>query len=421
MVNRREKKTPFKINMKLLRLGGIIFFVLLLIGGVYMWYKRRYSGFIEFYNNYQPALAPGDTLSEIVELSENKSFNVLLLGLDQRESGHIKADAVFIIHFDSISKHFQVFELPSKAKYYWSKKDEYIELANIYALGQLQSPEAGYSIIQDVLESNLAIKIDAYVASDIAGFKQVIKDMGNLSIQNDESFTDNDLESFDLRPDFPSGPLHLSANETVAFVRADENGFYSKSFRHYAVMRSLIESVNVSSLYSPLGTFEDIDEHIYSNIQGASIRHFIKLFANENTFTFDFYQVGIVLSKSPEVEGEVFDPLKFDDFVSSTFDNGEVVREQARIEVYNSTSIPGLASRYTRVLQNMGCDIIRKSNTGTDVSKTMIFAENPELFPLTIAQIKNAFEVDVEVINDSLDFVTTGDLIIVLADDVETI
>ena len=69
----------------------------------------------------------------------------------------------------------------------------------------------------------------------------------------------------------------------------------------------------------------------------------------------------------------------------------------------------------------MGCDIIRMANTGINASKTIIVTENPEKFPLTITKIQESFPTDVEVVQDGLEFVTTGDIIVILAEDVESI
>ena len=417
---RGKKKAP-KLNVKKLSLILVATISVVVAGCVYLWYRKRFGDFVEKYNNYQPVFAPGDLVSEYVGLSEERSFNLLFLGLDQKESGHIKADAVMIVHYDSVSEHFQIFEIPSKTQYYWPEKDDYVELSNVYAIGQLRSPESGFSLVHDLIEYNLAIRTDAYVALDMDGLAHLVGGLGNLRVQNEESFTDNDLQEEDLKSSFNSGYLDLSPKESVAFVRADENGFYAKSSRHYSIIQSLLESLRISDLYEALGTFGEIDSHVFSNLQGDSIRRFVRLLSDESLFTFDYYPLDSVWSNVPGIDESVFDRIKFDDFVASTFDNGEVIREQARIEVYNSTDIPGLASRYTRILQNMGCDIIRKANTGSSVSKTLIFTETPDLFPLTIAQIKKVVGTDVEVKLDSPGFVTTGDLVVILADDVEDI
>lgn len=390
-------------------------------GGAYYVYRNQYNEYLRVYQSYQPAFAPGDIILERANISLDRSFNLLLLGLDQKSGGHIKADAVFIVHYDSTSKHFQLFELPNKVYYHYSPRNTYVELVNIYATGQLKSPESGYSTLQAVIEQNLAIKIDGYFALDLIGFERIVRGLGNVVVQNSGSFLDNDLIEDGVRGEYEKGSLSLNTEDLISFIRADEGGFYEKSNRHYSVIKSLLGNQKPRILVSGIGGFEAIDEHIYSNLEGETFRQFVRRLSSDGSFKFSYYQLDSVLSRSDKLDKDYFDKNKFDDFVTSTFDNGEVVREQARIEIYNSTSISGLASKYKRILQNMGCDIIRMANTGINASKTIIVTENPEKFPLTITKIQESFPTDVEVVQDGFEFVTTGDIIVILAEDVESI
>lgn len=397
---------------------AIVGIILVALISIWFWYKRTYERGVALYKSYVPAFAPGDTVKEYADLSLDNSFNLLLVGLDRKDSGHIKSDAVLLAHYDSLSESFQVIGLPVKTYYYCDFDEKWLRLSDVYAVGQLRTPEQGMVYLRSVVEDALALKLDGYVAADFAAVTTLVDALGKLTVQNEVGFVDNDLGEKGLREEFDQGNLRLTSKETLAYTMADEGGYLSQVGRFYSVLSAAANSYSKPLAYRVFGAFDDIDKHIYSNLAGDAVREILALVEQKNSLVMNTYTPTDIVS-SREINGltlTTFDQGKFDKFIISIFENQEILKEQARIEIYNGTSTGGLASEYSRRVKNFGGDVIRVSNKSGDYESTIIFAPDITKFPKTISRLEAIFP-SAQIIEDYPNFTVTGDITILLAED----
>jgi len=96
--------------------------------------------------------------------------------------------------------------------------------------------------------------------------------------------------------------------------------------------------------------------------------------------------------------------------------DSQMDREQARIEIFNGTNVGGYGARYERLIRNMGGEVIRVMNAPGKSQNTRIFVTDTQKYAYTVSQISRLF-AHAQVIEGRPDFVTTGDVIIVLGMD----
>lgn len=422
---RKVENKNFFIRLSLKgKLRKIVFFCIMLImtlgiiSGVYIWGKKRYESYIIFFSEFRPAFAPGDNRQEYVDLNFNTSFNLLFVGLDIGKSGHIKADAAFLIHFDSTKQVFQIIALPCKSFYFVSEVEDYYQLDNVYAFGQLETPSSGMDIMRTTLEDNLALSIDGYLAMDIEMLKTVLKGLNNIVIQNEHNFTDNELAGMGLRNDFAKGKIRLSSDDALGYIMADEGGFLAQSQRHYTLLNSLGLMLDRQLIFRILGHLKDY-KGLFSNISSESLKNLIN-FGIENKDNIIFHFPGLLAEDRAVNEKivPVFSTMKFDQRISEIFVNQDVKLEQARIEIYNGTSSNGLAGKYSRYITNFGGDITRISSKSGEYDDTLIFTGTPEKYENTLRNLQLIFR-NSKIIENYPDFSVTGDIIIIIGKDSE--
>jgi len=119
-MRRRTRKLKTKRPyVKYIMIGLLV--LATLIVSVYLvnnWFEERYQKYIKVYNEFVPALAPGDTSQAHVKLDTSTSLNLLFLGLDLGESGHIKTDVIYVGHYDSRSQTFSVYPISTNVKFF---------------------------------------------------------------------------------------------------------------------------------------------------------------------------------------------------------------------------------------------------------------------------------------------------------------
>ena len=94
----------------------------------------------------------------------------------------------------------------------------------------------------------------------------------------------------------------------------------------------------------------------------------------------------------------------------------DVKREHGRVEVYNASDVSGLGGFYARLVRNSCCDVLRVGNADGDFKGIRAYVVDPERYANTVRYLQNSIGVDLEVINGRPDFMTTGDVVLIVGD-----
>jgi hypothetical protein len=96
----------------------------------------------------------------------------------------------------------------------------------------------------------------------------------------------------------------------------------------------------------------------------------------------------------------------------------DLERERVRIEVYNGSGIVGKAGIYARKVLNNGLDVVRFGNTPDALERTQIYISNEEEFSNSLKVVEDVFFGRYERLKERPSFMTTGDIVILLGEDI---
>jgi hypothetical protein len=168
-----------------------------------------------------------------------------------------------------------------------------------------------------------------------------------------------------------------------------------KIWRHRDVISSLESNMSVVDLYSFVESFKSVNsDNIFSVV------------VEDNELEEIVNNRGDIVSL---VTGSSWDNV-LKDYLSDDL----VDREQARVEIFNGSQIDGLGSRYQRWIDHLGADVIRVQNAPGRWDNTTVYVTDRDEFRYTLDKIIGLWGNDLNIIEGRPDFITTGDIIVVL-------
>lgn len=401
-LNRSEKKSRMEGTVvsrmrSIVTSKALILFILLLGGSaiIYFGYKfieqqQRELEQIVFSTELQSGMKEEDLVSDY---GGDEVFTLLILDEAPVENKHV-IEGLTVVRFDPVSKGADVFsvhpELFMNLQRIPGASVSSLDLTvsrmkDLMIIGDLQNPPIplAYAVYQ--VEELLALSIDGYILFPASMHDTV----GKLS--------------FGEIPEERVGDV-----EDLGFEKWSTQ--WSEYWVEYLSNISLIKVwVNRSSLSS-----------IESNMNVVDLYSFSKDFSG---LTED--EVQVLAVEDSDIEEIVDERGDMVSFVGTTAIDGalenihrdeRIDREQARIEILNGTNVDGLGSRYERWIVHIGGDVIRVKNAPGKQQKSFIYVTDPEEYEYTLDRIGTLWD-GVEVIEGRPDFITTGDIVIVLGMD----
>ena len=97
----------------------------------------------------------------------------------------------------------------------------------------------------------------------------------------------------------------------------------------------------------------------------------------------------------------------------------ELEKERVRVEVYNGSGVAGAAMQFGRKIENSGCDVVRYENAPNIIDKTIMYISKPDDFKKSFKIVSEIFSDNFELVEGRPDFMTTGDIVIILGEDIK--
>lgn len=150
--------------------------------------------------------------------------------------------------------------------------------------------------------------------------------------------------------------------------------------------------------------------------------HLENVFSSGNIYLMDLTQVWAT-NRGTNVSGKEINVINYNEVdkrleeVIKDLKGREIEKEQVKVEVYNASEIEGLAGRYTRKFENAGLDVIRYENAPSVFEKTTIYVSNPTGYQKSLDLAKKLLFVDTNIVNSRPEFMTTGDIVVILGKD----
>jgi len=344
--------------------------------------------------------------SEDKQLSgeDDDRINILLLGMGGIEhEGPFLTDTMMLASFKPSTRQVALISIPRDLLvlipgYGWRK------INNANSFGEMKNPGQGGKFAAQTVSQVLNIPVHYYVRIDFAGFKQIIDDLGGITIEVENTLEDQyypvpgkETATTSERYEhlyIEAGKTQMDGGLALKYVRSRqargiEGSDFARSKRQQLVLTAVKDKgLSFSTLINPYRiskVMDTLSQHLATDLEVWEI---IRLFnlgqdvKEENIIrrVFDDSPGGLLYSTLTEEGAFVlvptagdFSELQF--IVQNIFDPELATKTRPKkIEIQNGTKINGLASQTAQYLQSLGYQVVRIRNAPTqDYQKTVIY------------------------------------------------
>lgn len=262
MINRRRKKSPFKIAMIMLT-----FFLAIIGYGVYEYYVG-YNDVASKMTDKQPSSTKDNKGEDIFNgVKDLDKINVLILGVDSKDAKSGRTDTIMVAQYEPKS---------GRAKIASIMRDSYVSIPG-YNDNKINSAYflGGPELVRETLKENFGIDVEYYAIVDFDGFSEVIDiispDGVEIDVEKRMNYTDN---AGGLYIDFQPGLQKLDGSELLKYARFrhDAESDFGRVRRQQqvisAVKDEMISLKGIAKLPKMLGT---IQPYIDTNLGSGTI------------------------------------------------------------------------------------------------------------------------------------------------------
>jgi LCP family protein required for cell wall assembly len=320
--------------------------------------------------------------------------NILFLGMGGAgHEGPYLTDTMFVASYDMNHDRLSIFSLPRDLAVFIPKVG-FRKINSINAYAESEKEGYGGDLSRIIVSELLGWDIPYYVRVDFTAFRQLVDDIGSITINVQRSFTDSSYptENYGYQVvSFSAGEQRMDGETALKFVRSrhgccGEGGDLARIKRQQLFLETLKNAIIEKKLYTDprqlIRMYQNYQENVDSNLtigQILKIADWIQDIQNENIRTF----VPEVSVNGPleNVIGEegafLLQPLSGDysiikklasDFLASdgktnaATENAIESSRKPRLMVLNGTNINGLAAKVSENLKAQGYEVTKIGN-----------------------------------------------------------
>jgi len=397
---------------------GLYLIATVLIGLFLFWIGNMIYSLISF--DIVKAYRDDKSLQDIEWKGEDR-IHILIVGFDRRDGEFGFVDALTLLMVDPRDNSLGIFNINVDASLYDTQSDRFISLRKRYNYSVLENTSIPiYSLVENV-ESLLSVTIDRYILLDEEGVIELVDALGGVYVTNDRDLADEDITTSSGSYKLRSGSFRLGGEDFLAFLQADDDSYDYKMMRHSEGTKGFISR---STGYAQIIHLPRYVKIVESKAKTNMTKYELLRLGYEimNLDQINFGYSGLSSFKKKKVNGNIYYiPLYevLDEDIQTVFVDSRIGKEQARVEVFNSTNVGGLASFRARWMRNVGIDVIRVGDSSIAYEETTIYTKDEKTYYYTINAIERIFKENVEVRVGKPDFITTGDIVVVIGANVE--
>jgi len=410
-----KKRRPFKYWGKKI---GLIFGILVVIGGIFFAYKIFSAGEKIFLGKKDHSI-----ITQIKKLilpekdtpitATKERINILLIGIrgtgqnKDQGGGVYLADTIIVLSIKPQTKEVAMLSIP---------RDLWVNLENdgnakinaAYAYGLRDDKiEGGARLLTSTVEKVTGLPLDYYVVIDFAGFEKAIDIIGGVDVNVDQAFTDYFYPAWNYEyqtVSFSAGQQHMNGDRALKFVRSRHGGNgegsdFARARRQQKVLVAAKDKIfSLSTILNPIkitGLVDSIGDHMLTNLELSEARELIQITREVNpnqivNRVLDNTSDGLLTSAVSDGGASILVPTtgnfsEIQNLAQNIFNNEpsntkiqtaetKPTEEKIKIQVRNGTATKGLAGKAAVELQEEGYEIVGIFNADSqDYDKTVIF------------------------------------------------
>lgn len=195
--------------------------------------------FYLFHWLFEPISQKNTSIATVMEEEpENKTYNFLLLGVDQRDDDIGRADTIIVLSTNLATKRIGLISIPRDSRIEIPTHGE-TKINHSFAYG-------GVFLTQQMVEKVLGMKMDNYVVFNFQSFKKVIDilDGVDIDVEKDMYYRDDWDSDGGLLIDLKKGKQHLNGQHAMEFVRfRDEEGDIGRVRRQQQFLDAVMKKI----------------------------------------------------------------------------------------------------------------------------------------------------------------------------------
>lgn len=246
---KKRRKWPYWV-------GGIILLLLLITGIGLVYIYDKVSDTAETMHSPLPRDDDPQRQKELEStFNENKSINILLLGVDERENDKGRSDTMILASMNPNTNSMKMLSIPRDTRV--NIPGEGLDKINhAYAFGSV-----GLSV--DTVNQMLDVPIHFYVKVNMKGFQQGIDALEGVTVTNDRAFSQGGY-------DFPAGKITLNGDEALSYIRMrkeDPRGDLGRNERQRRVIQAAIDKgASFSSITKVTNILDIVGDNVKTDL-----------------------------------------------------------------------------------------------------------------------------------------------------------
>ncbi len=348
----------------------------------------------------------------VTSLYQNKTQNIVFINFKQTDQQNKFAEYINLISFNKLTNDLKMVVVEPKLVVYYKNKPYTIStLYNNINENEITKQDKFINIIKEVL----GVRIDGYIFTDNDEYSNyIIK----------KNFSLNLTENFKTSERFYKIGDSISGEQLLEYLklRDTDEALESAVSRNTNFVTNMLQ--NNRTFFSSLSNF--IDSNLFTTTFKTNLDKYSALkFYNDIFFSSNLpIQTEYISLKDGYLQeiqtgkGLIVNQVDIENKVKNIFTDFEIVREQAKIEVLNGSSISGIANINKKIIANVGGNIVNSGNAPIEQSETTLYLIDvkSENFLNTITFIRSLYP-KVVIKEGGYKYNHLGNLILVLGDD----
>ena len=246
-----------------------------------------------------------------------------------------------------------------------------------------QGTLAGFTLADQTVENVIGVPIHYNVLVDFDAFKQAIDTVGGVTINVPEDLIDPTMRADnDNNPIIAkAGSQHFDGRHALNYSRSRETtSDFARAQRQRALLLALKEQVNTLGTLSNPTKLASLANVFGNNVQtdlsindAARMADIVKNITNDKVKSIgladapnSYVTTGNINGQSVvEPKAGLFNYTAIQNFVRGALKDPYLVKEEAKIQIYNGTTVAGLAGTQADVLKTYGYTITGTANAPT--------------------------------------------------------
>jgi LCP family protein required for cell wall assembly len=361
-----------------------------------------------------------EKIESVYEWRGDGRINIMFVGLDKREGEFGYVDALLVAVIDPQSQSIGIFDVNVDTAVFLPHIERHEKIRNLYSWGVIEDTVVPVDLLCEKVENLLSLKLNRYFIMDERSLIDLVDNLHGVTVYNPTELTGQNTDS-DLVLD--KGTFRLNGEDFLDFVSTGEHSNDEKLQRQINAFEGLIKRISSYLLLIKVPSITAIFENdVRTNITKNELMRLAYTMAQIQEVNSSYMGNGTLIEQH-YVYGIYRIPLyeKLDEDIQGVFVDTQIGKEQARVEIFNSTDISGLASFRARWLKNIGIDVIRVGDTAEIYGKTTIYCKEEGIYDHTLEAIRKTFDEEIDILYETPDIISTGDIVIIIGENVKEV